>query len=71
MSLTCDYCHGVCEEGATKCSNCGATLGPKAATDYRVAEVTTLATFEIAEIYHKAGEHAYYGYCVALGIKPA
>ena len=26
---------------------------------------------EIAEIYHKAGEHAYYGYCVAVGIKPA
>ena len=26
--------------------------------------------FEIAEIYHKAGEHAYYGYCIALGIKP-
>jgi hypothetical protein len=25
---------------------------------------------EIAEIYHKAGEHAYYGYCVALGINP-
>jgi hypothetical protein len=25
---------------------------------------------EIAEIYYKAGEHAYYGYCVALGIKP-
>ena len=25
---------------------------------------------EIAEIYHKAGEHAYYGYCIALGIKP-
>jgi hypothetical protein len=25
---------------------------------------------EIAEIYHKAGEHAYYGYCNALGIKP-
>jgi hypothetical protein len=25
---------------------------------------------EIAEIYHKAGEHAYYGYCVALGIRP-
>jgi hypothetical protein len=25
---------------------------------------------EIAEIYHKAGEHAYYGYCMALGIKP-
>ena len=25
---------------------------------------------EIAEIYHKAGEHAYYGYCRAVGIKP-
>jgi hypothetical protein len=25
---------------------------------------------EIAEIYHKAGEHAYFGYCIALGIKP-
>jgi hypothetical protein len=25
---------------------------------------------EILEIYHKAGEHAYVGYCVALGIKP-
>jgi hypothetical protein len=25
---------------------------------------------EIAEIYHKAGEHAYFGCCVALGIKP-
>ena len=25
---------------------------------------------DIVEIYHKAGEHAYYGYCVALGIKP-
>ena len=25
---------------------------------------------EIAEIYHKAGEHAYYGYCIAVGIKP-
>ena len=24
---------------------------------------------EIAEIYHKAGEHAYHGYCVALGIQ--
>jgi hypothetical protein len=25
---------------------------------------------DILEIYHKAGEHAYYGYCRALGIKP-
>ncbi|WP_322883893.1 hypothetical protein [Microvirga lotononidis] len=25
---------------------------------------------DIVEIYHKAGEHAYYGYCLALGIKP-
>jgi hypothetical protein len=25
---------------------------------------------EIVEIYHKAGEHAYYGYCKALSIKP-
>jgi len=25
---------------------------------------------EIADIYHKAGEHAYFGYCAALGIKP-
>jgi cellulose synthase operon protein C len=28
----------------------------KGATDYRVAEVTTLATFEIAEIYRKLGQ---------------
>jgi hypothetical protein len=27
-------------------------------------------TMEIAETYHTAGEHAYYGYCIALGIKP-
>jgi hypothetical protein len=25
---------------------------------------------EIAEIYHKAGDHAYYGYWIAPGIKP-
>lgn len=25
---------------------------------------------EIAGIYHKAGEHAYFGYCKDLGIKP-
>ena len=30
--------------------------GYKAATDYRVAEVTTLATYEIAEIYRKLGQ---------------
>ena len=35
MSLTCDYCHGVCEERATKCESCGARLGPKPAIDYR------------------------------------
>ncbi|MCA1635936.1 MAG: hypothetical protein LC802_20160 [Acidobacteria bacterium] len=35
MSLTCDYCHGVCQEGATKCESCGARPGPKPATDYR------------------------------------
>ena len=29
--------------------------GYKAAADYRVAEVTTLATYEIAEIYRKLG----------------
>ncbi|HET9863734.1 MAG TPA: tetratricopeptide repeat protein [Steroidobacteraceae bacterium] len=34
-----------------------AALGAyKAATDYRVAEVTTLATFEIAELYRKLGQ---------------
>ncbi|WP_114948251.1 hypothetical protein [Microvirga calopogonii] len=25
---------------------------------------------DIVEIYHKAGGYAYYGYCLALGIKP-
>jgi tetratricopeptide (TPR) repeat protein len=30
--------------------------GYKSATDYRVAEVTTLATYEIAEIYRKLGQ---------------
>ncbi|HTU65926.1 MAG TPA: tetratricopeptide repeat protein [Steroidobacteraceae bacterium] len=34
-----------------------AALGAyKAATDYRVAEVTTLATYEIAELYRKLGQ---------------
>ena len=30
--------------------------GYKAAADYRVAEVTTVATYEIAEIYRKLGQ---------------
>jgi tetratricopeptide (TPR) repeat protein len=33
----------------------GALAAYKSATDYRVAEVTTLATYEIAEIYRKLG----------------
>ena len=35
MPLTCDYCHGLLEESATKCANCGAALGEREATDYR------------------------------------
>ncbi|HEX3559960.1 MAG TPA: hypothetical protein VHU19_12200 [Pyrinomonadaceae bacterium] len=35
MALSCDYCHGVLEEGATKCANCGASLGEREATDFR------------------------------------
>src|SRR2546423_14358681 len=35
MPLTCDYCHSTLEEGATKCENCGASLGEREATDYR------------------------------------
>lgn len=35
MALTCDYCHGVLEEGATKCENCGAAAGEREATDFR------------------------------------
>jgi tetratricopeptide (TPR) repeat protein len=34
----------------------GALAAYKGAADYRVAEVTTLATFEIAEIYRKLGQ---------------
>jgi|GEM_PF-4105037 len=34
------------------------------------ASLSTAAKMEIAEIYHKAGEHAYFGYCVAFGIQP-
>lgn len=37
MAATCDYCHGVCAEGALKCGNCGAPLSADApAVDYRV-----------------------------------
>jgi predicted amidophosphoribosyltransferase len=35
MPMTCDYCHGVLEEGATKCENCGASLEEREATDFR------------------------------------
>lgn len=33
--MTCDYCHGALEEGATKCANCGAAVEAGEATDYR------------------------------------
>lgn len=35
MALTCDYCHSVLEEGATKCENCGASLEEREAADFR------------------------------------
>ena len=35
MPMTCEYCHSVLEEGATKCANCGASLEEREATDYR------------------------------------
>src|SRR5207302_11272069 len=35
MSSTCEYCHSVIEEGATKCENCGASLEEREATDFR------------------------------------
>ena len=36
MPVTCDYCHGALEEGATKCANCGAAVaGGGEAPDYR------------------------------------
>ena len=35
MSQTCEYCQSVIEEGATKCENCGASLGEREATDFR------------------------------------
>jgi Double zinc ribbon len=37
MRPTCDYCHAVSREGATKCENCGAPVSADAAPpDYRV-----------------------------------
>jgi hypothetical protein len=35
MPMTCEYCHSVLEEGATKCANCGASAGEREAPDYR------------------------------------
>jgi hypothetical protein len=35
MPMTCDYCNGALEEGATRCANCGASLGEREATDFR------------------------------------
>ncbi|HWW76002.1 MAG TPA: hypothetical protein VNZ44_11420 [Pyrinomonadaceae bacterium] len=35
MPLTCEYCRGALEEGATKCANCGAAVGERAAKDFR------------------------------------
>jgi hypothetical protein len=35
MPMTCEYCHSVLEEGATKCANCGASVGEREAPDYR------------------------------------
>jgi hypothetical protein len=33
--MTCDYCQGVIEEDAAKCSNCGAVAGAREAPDFR------------------------------------
>ena len=33
--MTCDYCQGVIEEGAAKCSSCGAAAGAREAPDFR------------------------------------
>ena len=35
MNQTCEYCQSAIEEGATKCGNCGASLGEREATDFR------------------------------------
>jgi recombinational DNA repair protein (RecF pathway) len=36
MALKCEYCHGALEEDATKCANCGAAVGEREATDFRL-----------------------------------
>ena len=33
--MNCDYCQGAIEEGAAKCSNCGAAAGAREAPDFR------------------------------------
>jgi len=33
--MTCEYCRGAMEEGATKCANCGAAVGEREARDFR------------------------------------
>jgi hypothetical protein len=33
--MTCDYCHGALEEGAKKCTNCGAGTTAREAPDFR------------------------------------
>lgn len=33
--MTCNYCHSISEEGATKCANCGAPLEAASAPDFR------------------------------------
>ena len=33
--MTCDYCQSPVEEGAAKCSNCGAGVGTREAPDFR------------------------------------
>ena len=35
MPSTCEYCRGALGEGATKCANCGAAVGERAAKDFR------------------------------------
>jgi Double zinc ribbon domain len=35
MAVTCDYCQGALEGGATKCANCGAAAGVREPRDFR------------------------------------
>jgi DNA-directed RNA polymerase subunit RPC12/RpoP len=35
MAVNCDYCHGACVDGATKCTSCGAPLNALNGPDYR------------------------------------